>query len=115
MITGDKQETAINIAVSCKLFTNTDSLLKCNANKQHAMSKVEQVRFTGLRQYLPCSHRLTFIEQKAASRCVSAFALLALPKYTNGLETERVISEEGERNTTLDVQLLSVGHITSLP
>lgn len=48
MITGDKQETAINIAVSCKLFTNTDSLLKCNANKQHAISKVEQVCFAAL-------------------------------------------------------------------
>eukprot|EP01025_Chloroclados_australasicus_P031044 TRINITY_DN3132_c0_g4_i1.p1 TRINITY_DN3132_c0_g4~~TRINITY_DN3132_c0_g4_i1.p1 ORF type:complete len:1356 (-),score=176.40 TRINITY_DN3132_c0_g4_i1:580-4509(-) len=31
MITGDKQETAINIAISCKLFTDSDSVLICNA------------------------------------------------------------------------------------
>jgi phospholipid-transporting ATPase len=43
MITGDKQETAINIAVSCKLFTNSDSLLTCNAEKHSALSRVQQV------------------------------------------------------------------------
>ena len=31
MITGDKQETAINIAVSCRLVRNPDALLRCNA------------------------------------------------------------------------------------
>ena len=43
MITGDKQETAINIAVSCNLFTNTDGLLICNAGKKDVMQKIEQV------------------------------------------------------------------------
>lgn len=32
MITGDKQETAINIAISCKLIRHPDSLLICNAD-----------------------------------------------------------------------------------
>ena len=32
VITGDKQETAINIAISCKLIRNPDSLLICNAD-----------------------------------------------------------------------------------
>jgi len=31
VITGDKQETAINIAISCKLILHPDSLLICNA------------------------------------------------------------------------------------
>ena len=39
MITGDKQETAINIAVSCRLFNDTDSLLICNANSKTAASE----------------------------------------------------------------------------
>jgi magnesium-transporting ATPase (P-type) len=43
MITGDKQETAINIAISCKLFTNTDDLLICNGTKSNALQIVEQV------------------------------------------------------------------------
>lgn len=32
VITGDKQETAINIAISCKLIRHPDSLLICNAD-----------------------------------------------------------------------------------
>jgi magnesium-transporting ATPase (P-type) len=43
MITGDKQETAINIAISCKLFTNGDDLLVCNGTKSNASRVVEQV------------------------------------------------------------------------
>ena len=39
MITGDKQETAINIAVSCRLFNDTDSLLICNADSKTAASE----------------------------------------------------------------------------
>ena len=39
MITGDKQETAINIAVSCRLFNDTDSLLIRNANSKTAASE----------------------------------------------------------------------------
>lgn len=31
MITGDKQETAINIAVACRLVHRADKLLRCNA------------------------------------------------------------------------------------
>ena len=31
VITGDKQETAINIAISCKLSLHPDSLMICNA------------------------------------------------------------------------------------
>lgn len=36
MITGDKQETAINIAISCKLIRYPDSLLICNAASPEA-------------------------------------------------------------------------------
>ena len=44
MITGDKQETAINIAVSCRLFTNTDNLLVCNADARNVQQRIEHVR-----------------------------------------------------------------------
>lgn len=45
MITGDKQETATNIAVSCRLFNDTDSLLICNADSKKAASdKMATVR-----------------------------------------------------------------------
>ena len=39
MITGDKQETAINIAISCKLIRHPDSLLICNADSPEAASR----------------------------------------------------------------------------
>ena len=32
VITGDKQETAINIAISCKLILHPDKLMICNAD-----------------------------------------------------------------------------------
>jgi phospholipid-transporting ATPase len=32
VITGDKQETAINIAISCRLIHRPDDLLICNAH-----------------------------------------------------------------------------------
>ena len=32
VITGDKQETAINIAISCKLILHPDKLMVCNAD-----------------------------------------------------------------------------------
>jgi magnesium-transporting ATPase (P-type) len=45
MITGDKQETAINIAVSCRLFSTTDDLLICNAtSRDAAMESIAHVR-----------------------------------------------------------------------
>lgn len=39
MITGDKQETAINIAISCKLIRHPDSLLICNADSPEAAAR----------------------------------------------------------------------------
>ncbi|KAK9806980.1 hypothetical protein WJX72_009386 [[Myrmecia] bisecta] len=36
MITGDKQETAINIAISCQLIRQPDTLLMCNADSPEA-------------------------------------------------------------------------------
>ena len=47
MITGDKQETAINIAVSCNLFKSAErsDLLICNSgSKEGALSLLTQVR-----------------------------------------------------------------------
>jgi P-type E1-E2 ATPase len=54
MITGDKQETAINIAVSCKLFTNTDNLLICNANKKEAVKRIDQAHLRSEATYPSC-------------------------------------------------------------
>ena len=47
MITGDKQETAINIAVSCNLFKSSehDDLLICNEPKETAAQRLEEVCF----------------------------------------------------------------------
>lgn len=39
VITGDKQETAINIAISCKLIRHPDSLLICNADSPEAAGR----------------------------------------------------------------------------
>lgn len=39
VITGDKQETAINIAISCKLIRHPDSLLICNADSPDAAAR----------------------------------------------------------------------------
>ena len=39
VITGDKQETAINIAISCKLIRHPDSLLICNADSSEAAKR----------------------------------------------------------------------------
>ena len=39
VITGDKQETAINIAISCKLIRHPDSLLVCNADSPDAAAR----------------------------------------------------------------------------
>ena len=45
MITGDKQETAINIAIACKLITHSERLLLCNApaSPEAACAKVTQL------------------------------------------------------------------------
>lgn len=45
MITGDKQETAINIATSCKLISNPEKLLMCNApfSAEAAHEKLEEL------------------------------------------------------------------------
>lgn len=39
VITGDKQETAINIAISCKLIRHPDSLLICNADSPESAAR----------------------------------------------------------------------------
>lgn len=45
MITGDKQETAINIAISCRLFKNEQMRLVCNAsNMQMAKMRIRQLK-----------------------------------------------------------------------
>lgn len=54
MITGDKQETAINIAISCKLIRQPDSLLICNETSEEAAAKRLEVLASKLQeQYAP--------------------------------------------------------------
>lgn len=45
MITGDKQETAINIATSCKLIKNLERLMICNAphSTEDAVNRLNQL------------------------------------------------------------------------
>ena len=66
VITGDKQETAINIAISCKLIRNPDSLLVCNASTQedaHARLRELQQQLRRRRRLKPAPlqprHRLS--------------------------------------------------------
>ena len=57
VITGDKQETAINIAIACKLIRQPDSLLICNENSSDAANARLEVLAEKLRsQYEPLSH-----------------------------------------------------------
>ena len=57
VITGDKQETAINIAIACKLIRQPDSLLICNENSPEAANARLEVLAEKLRsQYEPLSH-----------------------------------------------------------
>lgn len=54
MITGDKQETAINIAISCKLIRNPDSLLICNAStKDEAHARLRELQQQLSKSYAP--------------------------------------------------------------
>lgn len=54
MITGDKQETAINIAISCKLIRNPDSLLICNATtKEEAHARLRELQQQLNQTYAP--------------------------------------------------------------
>jgi magnesium-transporting ATPase (P-type) len=45
MITGDKQETAINIAISCKLIQSPDGAMMCNApaSPEQAMARLAEL------------------------------------------------------------------------
>ena len=45
MITGDKQETAINIATSCKLIGNLEKLMLCNApfSREAAVLRMQEL------------------------------------------------------------------------
>lgn len=54
MITGDKQETAINIAISCRLFQGQDNLLICNSNSRDAATaRLQEVRGTFTAKFTP--------------------------------------------------------------
>ena len=54
VITGDKQETAINIAISCKLIRNPDSLLICNASTQdEAHARLRELQQQLRQSYAP--------------------------------------------------------------
>ena len=42
VLTGDKQETAINIAYSCKLFSKNMEIIKINARSRDAADRIIQ-------------------------------------------------------------------------
>jgi len=57
VITGDKQETAINIAIACKLVRNPGSLLVCNETTPEAAEKrLQELAHLLQRQYEPVKH-----------------------------------------------------------
>ena len=58
VITGDKQETAINIAIACKLIRDPHSLLVCNAStREEAHARLrelqQQLKQTGAKEAPP--------------------------------------------------------------
>ena len=54
VITGDKQETAINIAIACKLIRRPDSLLICNASsKDEAHARLQELKQQLSQSYAP--------------------------------------------------------------
>ena len=57
VITGDKQETAINIAIACKLIRNPSSLLVCNEKSAEGASRrLEALGQHLQQQYAPVQH-----------------------------------------------------------
>ena len=58
VITGDKQETAINIAISCKLIRDPGGLLICNENSpEAAMNRLNSLSEKLRSQYAPLESR----------------------------------------------------------
>jgi magnesium-transporting ATPase (P-type) len=83
MITGDKQETAINIAVSCRLFNDTDSLLICNADSK---AKASERMSTVCISPLPFLHCLpSWRELNKVQRC-AVFCSLPLYDFAQHVE-----------------------------
>ena len=81
MITGDKQETAINIAVSCHLFRSADGLLLCNAGADKAMALIAQVRhLAALALCIHCRQswiRMHVCASERCKRCLHALSVCA--------------------------------------
>ncbi len=75
VITGDKQETAINIAISCKLIRNPDSLLVCNAStKEEAHARLRELQQQLKHKYEPVGGAKGGPPpDKGASRCGSTW------------------------------------------
>ena len=95
MITGDKQETAINIATSCRLIGKLEHLLVCNApfSTEEAQAKLEEL--TQALEY-PESHQFQAGQPPQVST-TSALSLIS-PAFEN--EDERVIITLTCRNFT---------------
>ena len=81
MITGDKQETAINIATSCKLISNPEKLLLCNApfSEEGAHAKLRE-----LLSVLQHTSTLEFQEATAPKVCLCiSRSHLILPPHSS--------------------------------
>lgn len=58
MITGDKQETAINIGVSCKLVTDVDTIMIINVDEKSGPEECERQARQRLRELLESTAEL---------------------------------------------------------
>lgn len=85
VITGDKQETAINIAISCRLILNPDSLLICN-------SKSYDEARDRLRDLLPIVQKARAVHKKPVSEMVIDGKTLS---YILDKDTEQLLAEIG--------------------
>lgn len=76
VITGDKQETAINIAISCKLINHPDTLHICNAHSpESAHSRLREL-LTAVRQR---QNPTVFRAERAAAPSTAELVASAMP------------------------------------
>lgn len=76
VITGDKQETAINIAISCKLINHPDTLHICNAHSpESAHSRLREL-LTAVRQH---QNPTIFRSEHAAAPTTAELVASAMP------------------------------------
>lgn len=89
MITGDKQETAINIAISCKLIRYPDSLLICNAfSPEAAWARLQELDSLLQAKFAPVGKQKTGVTPNWSVICICFHKLLSHLTGTGAYDAE---------------------------